>query len=373
MAMANTSRLPIPSNKDKNPIGRRVGARRVLGDITSQEINSKPVNAKVNKKQPRLTRLASRRLTDPTSKPLIDPEDEVLGESEERILPHNVKDIDTQDEGNPQLCAEYAMEMFVYLRKLEERGSVRVGHLSGCPTNDKMRAVLIDWLVEVQMQFKLLQETLFGTIDILDRYLAVEGSSVTRSRLQLVGVSSMFLAAKMEEVYAPACSDFVYITDNAYTEEDIKKTEIKILQALQFKLFQPLSLHFLRRFSKAGDVDVLQHSLAKYALELCLLDYTLVSRSGSELAAAALFLSLLLLEPGVNTNTVWSTTLAYYSNYKRDQLLPTVAKLAAGIVGISAKSCKLQAVKVKYQSGKFLKVADLPELKGEEIKKLACL
>jgi len=372
LSIANTSRLPIPATKDKNPAVRG-GSRRALGDITSQQINSKPVIAKENKKQPRLTRLASRRLADPASKPLIEPKDEVLGESNERVLPHDVKDIDTQDEGNPQLCAEYAMEMFVYLRQLEERGSVRFGHLSGCPTNDKMRAVLIDWLVEVQMQFKLLQETLFGTINIVDRYLAVEGSSVTRSRLQLVGVSCMFLAAKMEEVYAPACSDFVYITDNAYTEDEIKKTEIKIIQALQFNLFQPLSLHFLRRFSKAGDVDVLQHSLAKYALEVGLLDYALVSRSGSELAAAALFLSLLLLEPGTNTNTVWTTTLAYYSNYKRDQLLPTVAKLAAGIVGISAKSCKLQAVKVKYQSGKFLKVADLSELKGEVIKKLAGL
>ena len=110
----------------------------------------------------------------------------------------------------------------------------------------------------------------------------------------------MFLASKVEEVYAPACSDFVYITDHAYTEDAIKQMEIKILQTLKFSLFEPLSIHFLRRFSKAGDVDVLQHSLAKYAIELALVEYDLVPVPGSKLAASALCLSLMLLEPKVS-------------------------------------------------------------------------
>ena len=140
---------------------------------------------------------------------------------------------------------------------------------------------------------------MFSTISIVDRFLAVEGLTITRSKLQLVGVAAMFLASKVEEVFAPACSDFVYITDNAYTEDAIKQMEMKILQTLKFSLFEPLSIHFLRRYSKAGDVDVLQHSLAKYALELALVEYELVPVPGSKLAAAALCLSLLLLEPQV--------------------------------------------------------------------------
>ena len=144
-----------------------------------------------------------------------------------------------------------------------------------------------------------MQETLFSTISIVDRFLAVEGLTITRSKLQLVGVAAMFLASKVEEVYAPACSDFVYITDNAYTEDAIKQMEMKILETLKFNLFEPLSLHFLRRFSKAGDVDVLQHSLAKFAIELALVEYDLVPVPGSKLAASALYLSLMLLEPQV--------------------------------------------------------------------------
>ena len=149
------------------------------------------------------------------------------------------------------------------------------------------------------------QETLFSTISIVDRFLAIEGLTITRSKLQLVGVAAMFLASKVEEVYAPACSDFVYITDNAYTEDAIKQMEIKILQTLKFNLFEPLSLHFLRRFSKAGDVDVLQHSLAKFAIELALVEYDLVPVPGSKLAASALCLSLMLLEPKVLTMCIY--------------------------------------------------------------------
>jgi len=235
------------------------------------------------------------------------------------------------------------------------------------------RAVLVDWLVEVQLQFKLLQETLFLTVDLIDRYLAVKGSLISRSQLQLVGVSAMFLAAKIEEVYAPACSDFVYITDNAYTEQEIKQTEIKILYALEFDLFQPVSLHFLRRFSKAGDVDVVQHSLAKYALEAGLLEYSLVPVPGSTLAAAALLLSLLVLEPGADLDTVWTPTLAFYSGYTKAALLPTASKLAACILNVSGRNGKLRAVKTKYQGGKFLKVADHSALKGEVLVNLARL
>jgi len=347
--------------------------RPVLGDLTKQHVNT---STKIQDAQikPRITRLATKRFHEVH-------EEQVKKENvvtkienvvERLILPVDVLDIDN-DVRNPQLCSDYAFDIFLYLRKLEEKGSVRKNHLLGCPTNDKMRAVLVDWLVEVQIQFKLLQETLFATINILDRYLAVEGSSVDRNSLQLIGVTSMFLAAKVEEVYAPAISDFVYISDNAYNEEQIKKTELKILRALNFNMFQPISLHFLRRFSKAGDVDVLQHNLAKYALEVGLLDYSLVSVSNSLLAAAALFLSLLLLEPSDCTKTVWNSSLAFYSQYTREDLVSTSAMLAGGIVAISHKSSKLQAVRNKYQSAKFLKVADLKVLKSDSLAKLALL
>lgn len=80
---------------------------------------------------------------------------------------------------------------------------------------------------------------------------------VTKAKLQLVGVSAMWIAAKYEEMYAPEVSDFSYITDNAYTKAEIRQMECIILRALDFSLGRPLPIHFLRRFSKASDVRFL--------------------------------------------------------------------------------------------------------------------
>ena len=73
----------------------------------------------------------------------------------------------------------------------------------------KMRAVLIDWLVEVHQQFSMLQETLYLTIAILDRFLQKSASKISRKSLQLVGVTAMFIASKYEEMYAPEIGEFL--------------------------------------------------------------------------------------------------------------------------------------------------------------------
>jgi len=349
-------------------------SRKVLGEISSS-VNIKPVVTDTGKEnvgpvknvsKTRQTKVAARRLPVRVVEKEVpmEVEEVVRPEVVERVLPPGVKDIDEDDGDNPQLCSEYAMETYAYLKQLETRGSVPSNYLSGCPTNDKMRAVLIDWLIEVQIQFKLLQETLFLTVNTIDRFMAVEGKTIPRSKLQLVGVAAMFLISKIEEVYAPAISDFVYITDNAYTDTEIRKMELRIIRALDFDLCQPISLNFLRRYSKAGEVDVLQHSLAKYALEICLLDSSLVHLPGSLLASTSLCLSLMLLEKSSSLDTVWSPTLQFYSGYTSQQVLAILPKVATNVLKMN-RSNKLQAVRTKYKSGKFLKVADIEELKSE--------
>lgn len=86
-----------------------------------------------------------------------------------------------------------------------------------------MRAILVDWIIEVHLKFKLLPETLFITVSLIDRYL--EQVQIKRTNLQLVGVTAMLIASKYEEIYAPEVKDFVYITDNAYTKDEILQME----------------------------------------------------------------------------------------------------------------------------------------------------
>merc|ERR1719186_941225 len=133
----------------------------------------------------------------------------------------SVEDIDAEDAGNPQLVVEYVNDIYSYLRHLETVQCVEADYLAGqTELLPKMRAVLIDWLGGVHLQFHLLQETLYTTVAILDRFLQVEVDSIPRNKLQLVGVAAMLVASKYEEIYAPEIKDFVYITDRAYTEKE---------------------------------------------------------------------------------------------------------------------------------------------------------
>lgn len=82
-------------------------------------------------------------------------------------------------------------------------------------------------MVDVHLKFKLLPETLFLTVNIIDRYLSLQ--QISRQRLQLVGVAAMLISTKYEEIYPPTVKDFVYITDEAYTKQDVLDMESDIL------------------------------------------------------------------------------------------------------------------------------------------------
>jgi len=358
----------------KNVQAKTSGPRAALGDIGNKNKN-KLVGGKAAGPSKDDKNAGRKQDTSTTQEPKIqDMDTEVVRlvavEQSPVKIPDGVLDIDNlEDKENPQLCAEYAPVMYAYLRKVEEGLVIKKDFLIGSHINGKMRAVLVDWLIEVHSQFKLLQETLYITIYIIDRYLQQEGVHVRRNKLQLVGVTAMFLASKVEEMYAPEINDFVYITDNAYTAGEIRQMELKLLAALKFNFSRPLPLHFLRRNSKAGDVDVLQHTVAKYLVELTLLEYDMAHYPPSAVAAAALFLSLRLLEPDSTLTSVWTVTLQHYSTYTGRDLMAIVTKLAQALV--RAKENKLQAVRCKYHSKKLMKVSDMPELQGEVVTKLA--
>lgn len=283
------------------------------------------------------------------------------------MLPPNVADIDSEDHDNPQLVAEYVNDIYTYMRQLEDRYSINEHYLdgrgvSGQSVTGRMRGILIDWLVQVHLRFHLLQETLYLTVAIIDRFL--QNQDVARSKLQLVGVTSMLIASKYEEMYAPEIADFVYITDNAYSKSDIRKMECIILKMLDFQLGRPLPLHFLRRNSKAGDVDASKHTLAKYLMELCIVDYELAHTPPSQIAAASLCCSMKVLG-----SEEWSDTLSHYSKYPESQLKPIMKRMAMLVQ--KADSGKLTAIHTKYSSSKFMRTSRMPELQSQVITDLA--
>lgn len=102
----------------------------------------------------------------------------------------------------------------------------------------------------------------------------------------------MLIACKYEEIYPPIVKDFVYITDNAYTKEEILEMERKMLQTLDFDIQITSSFRFLERFSKVAKIDPLIFNLSRYLIELALVNYKTLKFKPSNLAASALYLSL---------------------------------------------------------------------------------
>jgi len=283
-----------------------------------------------------------------------------------------VEDIDAQDVDNPQLVAVYVKDVYVYLRHLEEIYPVRQNYMTPSTANaakpeisPRMRTILIDWLIQVHHRFGLLQETLFLTIGILDRYLQEKIREVGRKRLQLVGITSMWIAAKYEEIFAPEVNDFVYITDNAYSSAELRAMELDILRTLNFNLGRPLALHFLRRNSKAGEVDSVQHALAKYFMEVTLQEYSFVHVGPSAVAAAALWLAI-KLDP---SSCSWTEKLQHYSGYEESEIMTIGSRIADLVVKLP--SVKTNFVFTKYQSGKFMKISSTSLVHGQAIKDIA--
>uniref|UniRef100_A0A8C4Y0T8 Cyclin B2 n=1 Tax=Gopherus evgoodei TaxID=1825980 RepID=A0A8C4Y0T8_9SAUR len=233
------------------------------------------------------------------------------------VLLNNIEDIDADDWENPQLCSDYVKDIYLYLRQLELQQSVRPHYLNGKEINGRMRAILVDWLVQVHSRFQLLQETLYMCVAIMDRFLQIH--PVSRKKLQLAGVTALLLASKYEEIFSPDIADFVYITDNAYSSSQIREMEMMILKELNFDLGRPLPLHFLRRASKAGE-GVKQH---------------------------------------------------YYTGYTEDNLMLIMQHMAKNVVRVNENLTKYTAIRNKYASSKLMRISTIPQLNSKTVKDLA--
>ena len=129
---------------------------------------------------------------------------------------------------NPQSVAEYAPAILRQLLVEEEKSMVPYDYLKRQPeVSEKMRAILVEWLVEVHYKFKMLPETLYITVNIIDRFL--EKTVVTRKELQVIGIAALLIASKYEEIYPPQIKDYIRVTDKTLTREEILAMEYRML------------------------------------------------------------------------------------------------------------------------------------------------
>ena len=218
-------------------------------------------------------------------------------EADKFQYPEGVKDLDSEDLDDPLMVAEYANDIFEYLRDLECNMVPNPQYMSHQDDLEwKTRGILIDWLIEVHTQFHLLPETLFLAVNIIDRFLSEK--VVQLDRLQLVGITAMLIASKYEEVLTPHVAHFRHVADDGFTEAEILSAERFILSTLSYDLSYPNPMNFLRRISKADNYDIQSRTIGKYLMEISLLDHRFMAYRPSHVAAGAMYLSRLILDRG---------------------------------------------------------------------------
>ncbi|KAJ8450309.1 hypothetical protein Cgig2_004766 [Carnegiea gigantea] len=258
---------------------------------------------------------------------------------------------------DPQFCATIACDIYKHLRtsEMKRRPSVDFMEKIQKDINASMRAILIDWLVEVAEEYRLVPDTLYLTVNYIDRYLS--GNAMNRQRLQLLGVACMMIAAKYEEICAPQVEEFCYITDNTYFKDEVLEMESAVLNFLKFEMTAPTTKCFLRRFVRAAqvmtDVPSMQlECLANYIAELSLLDYHMLRHAPSLTAAAAVFLAKYVLSP---SQRPWNSTLRHYTLYEPSDLHDCVKALHD--LCLNSQGSSLPAIREKYSQHKYKFVA----------------
>ncbi|AEC06658.1 Cyclin B2;1 [Arabidopsis thaliana] len=279
-------------------------------------------------------------------KPYIeaDPMEEV--EMEDVTVEEPIVDIDVLDSKNSLAAVEYVQDLYAFYRTMERFSCVPVDYMmQQIDLNEKMRAILIDWLIEVHDKFDLINETLFLTVNLIDRFLSKQ--NVMRKKLQLVGLVALLLACKYEEVSVPVVEDLVLISDKAYTRNDVLEMEKTMLSTLQFNISLPTQYPFLKRFLKAAQADKKCEVLASFLIELALVEYEMLRFPPSLLAATSVYTAQCTLDG----SRKWNSTCEFHCHYSEDQLMECSRKLVS--LHQRAATGNLTGVYRKYSTSKF--------------------
>lgn len=345
--------------KTRPPLGDVVNRRNPLGDITNQKTGSR-ISAPSSTLVHCSNKIAKSKKASKPPKPiaksnLLVPYEDIelnqgsdLGNDDD----DEVDDIDS-NLVDPQLCGAFACDIYEHLRSSEVKKRPAFDYMERVQSNinASMRTILIDWLVEVAEEYRLLPETLYLAVNCLDRYLS--GNVITKQNLQLLGVSCMLIASKYEEVCVPQVESFCYITDNTYSRNELLEMESSVLNYLKFELTTPTAKCFLRRFVRAAQgkkevSSLLFESIASYFSELSLLDYAMLRYAPSLVAASAVFLAQCILHP---SRKPWSSTLEHYTSYRAKHLEACVKNLLQ--LCHESPSSDVVAVRKKYSQDKY--------------------
>ena len=266
----------------------------------------------------------------------------------ENIVYHEIKP-KKEVKINVQNADEYFDDICEEIFKNEDIYMVDPKYMSNqTDINHRMRAILIDWLIDVHLKYKLVPQTMYIAVDLIDRYL--EKNETNRAKLQLVGVTAMFIACKYEEIYPPDLKDFVYITDGAYVKQDVLDMEYKMLKSLEFNITFPTQWSIFEIYKKKLELDDKTVKLAWFLMELCLIDYKSLKFKKSVIAASAILIA-------IKTLGIYKNNFSEIIGIEENNLEECCNEIYNFYVYNSTHN--LQAIRRKFASSKFGEVSKI--------------
>lgn len=358
--------------------------RNVLGDISNKNknvITSPSIPTKIKQGLRRVSRTRQKKKLGPRERL-----EKKFGKNDK--LPIDPVDLEATGEltgSSVKYVPDYISDVIKMYRKEEEVEDMLVNFdymNDQSDLNEKMRELLVDWLNQVHYRFKLSTACLYLAISLLDRFLS--RAQVKRDKLQLVGCCTLWMAAKYEEIYAPEVSDFVTISDESFTFNDMVKAEKYILDSLNFKVGFPTLFIFLRRYMRVLGCSVRLQFIAGYVAELSLQKMEFLKYNNTDLAAYILYYSILVLDYNLSENKeniygdefgeagefLWDEDIERISECKGEDMYDSelLKELKKAVVGNHSSNNK--AVTLKYEGEKYMTVSKLDydvDVAGEQM------
>ncbi|XP_035648359.1 cyclin N-terminal domain-containing protein 2 isoform X1 [Oncorhynchus keta] len=221
------------------------------------------------------------------------------------------------------------------------------------------RAILVDWLIQVHEVFHFSEETLYLSVHLLNRCL--HQIKVNTAKLQLLGVVCLFLAAKKEECLLPEVSELCFLMENGYSNRQLLRMERRVLTELKFELSHCSPLHFLLLSASIAHCSAKVVWMARYLLELSLLEGQCVVFLAAHLAGAALCLSRRVLQepPTPEGETAWCVASSIHVG--SETTLLRIMLIQAGAAA-RAQSKDTRATFLKYSTAGTMHVSSHPSL-----------
>ena len=195
------------------------------------------------------------------------------------------------NQDNISYAGEYLEEIYMNLLLEENQSTLKpkYGYMANQPEiNEIMRAILVDWIIDVHLRFNLRQDTLFMTIWLIDTYLSF--AFIQRDKLQLLGITCLLISGKSHEIYYPQHNKLLEMTDNAYIKEEMLTMENEILKKLNFFIVCPNPIDFYNILSKMFNFEKKQYYLGNYFIEAALVNYPILKYSSSVIASSCAYL-----------------------------------------------------------------------------------